>query len=134
MLRIVLRVRRLIDAASVVVGVVTVLFLALTILLSLQLRQREMETMFKLGCSRFVMVKLQLAELVIVGVLSLSLTGVLLGAAFPLAPVLLRSLMNQAEDAGDDQVANVSSSSASTGGSSCSELSVSRRAMRSSSV
>ena len=50
-------------------GVVTAV--ALVILLSLRIRQREMETMFKLGCSRMTMFWLQVCELGLILTVSL---------------------------------------------------------------
>ena len=62
----IIRIKRFFDMHVVMVTISTVLFLALIILLSLQLRRREIATMFKLGCSRNMIFLLQAAELVII--------------------------------------------------------------------
>ncbi len=65
-LDLVFRVKRFFDAQSLLVGVATALLLALVVLLSLRLRRGEMETMFKIGCARWMMFGMQAAEVVIV--------------------------------------------------------------------
>ena len=50
------------DTALLVLMRHRALLLALVILLSLRLRRREMEVLFRLGCSRGLMVRLQLVE------------------------------------------------------------------------
>ena len=62
LLGLVFRVKRFFDANMAMVAVSTALLLALVILLSLRLRRREMEVLFRLGCSRGLMVRLQLVE------------------------------------------------------------------------
>ncbi|MFK7821764.1 MAG: ABC transporter permease [Planctomycetaceae bacterium] len=66
LLAIVFRVKKFFDAAAWLIGIVSLLFLVLVTILTLRLRQREMQTMFKLGCSRGTIAQLQLAELAIV--------------------------------------------------------------------
>ncbi len=73
LLAIVFRVKKFFDAAAWLIGVVSILFLILVTLLTLRLRKREMETMFKLGCSRGTIAQLQLAEMAIVLGISLVL-------------------------------------------------------------
>jgi len=46
------RIKNLLDAVILMVGVATILALLLVFALSLRLRQREVQTIFKLGCSR----------------------------------------------------------------------------------
>ena len=65
-LDLVFRVKRFFDAQALLVGVATVLLLTLVVLLSLRLRRDEMETMFKIGCSRWMTFGMQAAEVVIV--------------------------------------------------------------------
>jgi len=65
-LDLVFRVKRFFDAQAVLVGVATVLLLALVVLLSLRLRRGEMETMFKIGCARRMIVWLQATEIMMV--------------------------------------------------------------------
>ena len=81
LLDMVFRVKRFFDANMAIIQVSTVMFLGLVAMLSMRLRRQEMSTMFKLGCSRGMMVKLQFAELGFVllfsCVLSLAITEVL---------------------------------------------------------
>ncbi len=78
----VFRIKRFFDANFVLVIIATALFLALIVLLSLRIRKREMETLMKIGCSRFTVFGLQAAELTIVLAAGLLLAGVLSGATF----------------------------------------------------
>ena len=60
------RIKRVIDAVIAIVGLATILAIALVFALSVRLRQRELTTIFKLGCSRMTAVKLIAAEIVII--------------------------------------------------------------------
>jgi putative ABC transport system permease protein len=93
LMELVFRVKRFFDLGAVLIGTVTGLLIALVILLSLRLRRREMETMFKLGCSRFTIFRLQAAELSLVAAISLVLAAGLCGATLPWAPALLRQVL-----------------------------------------
>ena len=72
LLSMVFRVEQLVRVCSIVAVLVTLLLLGLVLNLSLKLRAAEMQTMFRLGCSRLTIVRLQLAE---VGVLLTAATG-----------------------------------------------------------
>jgi putative ABC transport system permease protein len=66
------KLKRFFDANVILVTLATGLFLTLIVLLSLRIRKRERETLFKIGCSRLTMFWLQSAELgmiVIAGVI-----------------------------------------------------------------
>jgi putative ABC transport system permease protein len=63
---LVFRMKQFFDAQALLVGGATALLLALVILLSLRLRRGEMETLFKLGCARWMACAMQTAEIVIV--------------------------------------------------------------------
>lgn len=63
---IVFRVKRFFDTNLAVVLLATSLFLVLVILLSLRVRQREFETLFRIGCRRSTVLRIQGAELTIV--------------------------------------------------------------------
>jgi putative ABC transport system permease protein len=65
-LDLVFRVKRFFDAQALLVGGAMALLLALVVLLSLRLRRGEMETMFKIGCARWMAAGMQAAEIVIV--------------------------------------------------------------------
>jgi putative ABC transport system permease protein len=76
-LDLVFRVKRFFDAQSLLVGVATGLLLALVVLLSLRLRRGEMETMFKIGCGRWMVFWLQATEILIVLTAGASIASVL---------------------------------------------------------
>ena len=62
----------MLDAVIAVVALATVLAIILVFALSLRLRQREIQTVFKIGCSRMTIAKLVAAE--IIDELSLDMT------------------------------------------------------------
>ena len=66
LMEMVFRVKQLFFANALLVSISTVLLLVLVVLLSMRLRAGEMETMFKLGCSRGTIALLQLGELMFV--------------------------------------------------------------------
>lgn len=74
------RIKRVLDTVVLIVGLATLLAVILVFALSIRLRQREMETIFKLGCGRLTMVRLLGAEIAIVALASLAL-GCLLALA-----------------------------------------------------
>ena len=86
------RIKNLLDAVILMVGVATVLALFLVFALSLRLRQREVQTIFKLGCSRSTIARLLTAEIVIVLMASTLLTALLLGAVEHYDEPLVRAL------------------------------------------
>jgi len=60
------RIKNVLDAVIAVVAVATILAIVLVFALSLRLRQREIQTIFKLGCRRATVVRLIGAEIVII--------------------------------------------------------------------
>lgn len=92
LLELVFRVKRFFDANLALITASTILFIVLVVLLSLRIRRREMETMFKIGCGRLTVVWLQAAELAIVVVIGLGAAGVLAAAIVLAAPHLVRWL------------------------------------------
>ncbi len=62
----VFRVNRFFDANALLIALSTGLLLVLVVMLSMRLRAREMETMFRIGCSRGTIATLQIAELTII--------------------------------------------------------------------
>jgi putative ABC transport system permease protein len=76
LLQNIFRIKSVLDAVIVVVGFATVLAIVLVFALSLRLRQREINTIFKIGCSRMTIARLMAAEISII-VLS---SGMLCGA------------------------------------------------------
>jgi len=76
LLQNIFRIKNVLDAVILVVALATVMAIVLVFALSLRLRQREMQTIFKLGCSRMTVVQLVSSEILII-VLS---SGLLCGA------------------------------------------------------
>ena len=71
------KIRNLLNVIFALVILATLIAILLIFNLSLRLRQREIETSFKLGCSRLMIGRLIAAEVAIIMVISLSLTGVI---------------------------------------------------------
>lgn len=82
MMELVFRVKRFFTANAVMISISTALLLALVVALSIRLRQREMQTMVKIGCSRGTMTSLVAAEL---GIVFLTALTVVLVAALTIA-------------------------------------------------
>jgi len=78
LLESIFRVKRLLQGVLGVVGGATILALILVFALSLRLRQRELQTVFKLGAARGIVARLVLAEIAILAVASSVLCVVLL--------------------------------------------------------
>ncbi len=87
---IVFQVEMFFKANFGVVLVSTGLFLVLVVMLSLRIRRREMETMFRIGCSRMTVFWLQAAELVMILGMSAVLAAGIAGGLLLLAPELVR--------------------------------------------
>jgi putative ABC transport system permease protein len=80
LLQNIFKIKQILDIIFTVVSVAMVLAIVLIMILSLRLRQPEIETMYKLGCSRLKMVELVAAELGSIVLLSLILTAGLTAA------------------------------------------------------
>ncbi len=70
LLQNIFRIKNVLDAVISVVALATVLAVALVFALSLRLRQREIETIFKLGCRRMTIARLVAAEILLIAVAS----------------------------------------------------------------
>ena len=73
MMGMVLRVRQFLDANYTLITTAMLVLLGLIITLSRQIRKKEMETMFLLGCSRRAVLTLQTTELLILFAAAISL-------------------------------------------------------------
>jgi len=71
------RIEGVLDTVFLLVGLAMLLLIVLVIMLSLRLRHREMQTMYKLGCSRMKIAGILTSELSIIG-----LSGVVLASLF----------------------------------------------------
>jgi putative ABC transport system permease protein len=86
------KIRNVLDAVILLVGSATVLALVLVFSLSLRLREKEIDVIFKLGCSRATIARLLSAELFIIVLISGVICGVLLGVVNYYDQSLVRSL------------------------------------------
>ena len=78
LLQNIFRIKSVLDAIIAVVGFATLLAMILVFALSLRLRQREMQTLFKLGCRKGTIARLLGAEIGIILVASFVVGGILL--------------------------------------------------------
>lgn len=78
LLQNIFRVKSFIDGVIAFVGLATVLAVVLVFALSLRLRQREIQTIFKLGCSGSTIAQLVAAEILIILSFSAVLCGIML--------------------------------------------------------
>ena len=85
------KVKRLVNVNTWLIGVSTALLTGLVMLLSLKLRQGEMETMFKIGCERKMIALIQLTELGAILIIGL---GLAIACAFGLDWFATRGLEN----------------------------------------
>jgi putative ABC transport system permease protein len=90
LLQNIFRIKNVLDAVILVVGLATVLAIVLVFALSLRLRQREIQTIFKLGCSKMTIAKLLGAEVFIVVLVSSVLCTALVLAVNVFAHDLVR--------------------------------------------
>ena len=81
MMDIVSRVMQFLNAIFLTVLASTALLLLLVIVLSLRIRRRELQTLFKIGCSRWAVFSVQAGEIALLLAVSIATAGVLLGGA-----------------------------------------------------
>ena len=93
LLESIFRIKRVIDSVIAIVGLATIMAIMLVFALSMRLRQRELITIFKLGCSRLTTVKLIAAEIVIIVLASSIITTGLLAIVDAHAGRLVRMLI-----------------------------------------
>jgi len=93
LLESIFRVKRLLQGVLGVVGGATLLALVLVFALSLRLRQRELQTVFKLGAARGTVVRLVLAEIAILAAVSAMLCALLLAIVSAHSDTLLQMLV-----------------------------------------
>jgi putative ABC transport system permease protein len=70
LLQNIFRIKNVLDAVISVVALATILALILVFALSLRLRQREIQTIFKIGCSRMTIARLLAAEISLILLMS----------------------------------------------------------------
>jgi putative ABC transport system permease protein len=92
LLQNIFRIKNVLDAVISVVALATVLAIFLVFALSLRLRKREIQTIFKLGCSRATIARLLTAEIFIIVLISGILCGALIFTVNSFANDLVRML------------------------------------------
>ncbi len=78
LLQNIFRIKNVLDAVVSVVALATIMAIVLVFALSLRLREREIQTIFKIGCSRMTITKLLGAEILIIVAASAALCIVML--------------------------------------------------------
>jgi putative ABC transport system permease protein len=86
------KIRYVLDAVIMLVGSATLLALILVFSLSLRLREREIDVIFKMGCSKATIARLLGAEIFIVAVVSLAVCGGLVTLIMYYDQMLVRGL------------------------------------------
>jgi putative ABC transport system permease protein len=92
LLQNIFRIKNVLDAVIAVVALATVLAIILVFTLSLRLRQREILTIYKIGCSRVTIAKLIAAEIMIIVVCSAFLCGIMMVAVQSISNDIVRML------------------------------------------
>jgi putative ABC transport system permease protein len=92
LLQNIFRIKNVLDAVISVVALATILAVVLVFALSLRLRQKEIQTIFKLGCSRLTIVRLVAAEIILIGLSSGLFCGALVLLVDQYANDLVRML------------------------------------------
>ena len=88
------KIRRVLNVIFAVVSVAMLLTIFLVIALSLRLRQPEIETMYRLGCSRLKMAQLVTAEFGVIVVVSIVLTAGLTGLSLQWQDTLMQQFLS----------------------------------------
>jgi putative ABC transport system permease protein len=78
LLQNIFRIKNVLDAVISVVALATILAVLLVFALSLRLRQREIQTIFKLGCRRATIARLLTAEIFIIVIMSAVFCGAMI--------------------------------------------------------
>jgi putative ABC transport system permease protein len=92
LLQNIFRIKNVLDAVIAVVALATFLAVILVFTLSLRLRQREIETIFKLGCRRGTIARLLSAEIGLIFLASTAFCGLLLLVLLSVDQQLVRVL------------------------------------------
>ena len=92
LLQNIFRIKNVLDAVIAVVAFATVLAIILVFALSFKLRQSEIQTIFKIGCSRMTIAKLIAAEIIIIAASSAVLCGFMMVAIQSISNDLVRML------------------------------------------
>ena len=94
LLRNIFKIQRVLNIVFAVVSVAMLLTIFLVIALSLRLRQPEIETMYRLGCSRLKMAQFLAAEFGVIIVVSAVLTAALTGLSLQWQDALMQQFLS----------------------------------------
>jgi len=92
LLQNIFRIKSVLDAVIAVIALATVMAIIMVLALSLRLRQQEIQTIFRIGCSRMTIAKLLSAEILIIILASAVLCGILMMPVHLYANDLVRML------------------------------------------
>ena len=92
LLQNIFRIKNVLDAVIAVVALATLMAIFLVFALSLRLRQREIETIFRIGCRRLTIARLIAAEMLIIILTSGCICGVMMLVTNRFANELVRML------------------------------------------
>jgi putative ABC transport system permease protein len=95
LIQTIFRIRKLLHAVVIIVALATLLTLVLVFLLSLRLRARELETIYRLGCSRLAMAGFVIAEMTLIAAASISLAFILMAITTAFEEPLITFLLHQ---------------------------------------
>ena len=90
----ILRIKRTLDTIIVTVSVSTIMTIALVFLLSVRLREKEIKTIFRLGCSRMATSGFIVAEIIIIAVASVTLAGILFMLVWSQSDMLIKQIIS----------------------------------------
>ena len=94
LLRNIFKIQRVLNIVFAVVSVAMLLTIFLVIVLSLRLRQPEIETMYRLGCSRLKMAQFLAAEFGVIIVVSAVLTAAFTGLSLQWQDALMQQFLS----------------------------------------
>ncbi|MBW2606425.1 MAG: ABC transporter permease [Deltaproteobacteria bacterium] len=90
----ILRIKRTLDTIIVTVSLSTMMTIVLVFLLSIRLREKEIKTIFRLGCSRMATSGFIAAEIIIIGVMSITLAGILFMLTWSQSDMLIKKMIS----------------------------------------
>ena len=92
LLQNIFRIKNVLDAVIAAVTLATILAILLVFALSLRLRQQEIRTIFRIGCSRMTIFRLVAAEIFIIGLISGVLCASMMGVVHAYSNDIVRVL------------------------------------------
>lgn len=93
LMSLVFQVKKFFDLNAILIAMATLFLLILVLVLSQRLRTREMQTMFKLGCSRGTLLLLQFSEIAILFLFSSLLVALAIWGVWMMAGNVVQSLL-----------------------------------------